>query len=68
MDSEGEQSLIHAVERLKADRATVIMITHRPSLVHAVDKVLVMRDGAVDMFGPRDEILKRLIKPVVRTA
>lgn len=68
MDSEGEQSLVHALERLKASGSTVVMITHRPSIVHSVDKVLVLKEGAVEAFGPRDEILKRLIKPVARAA
>ncbi len=65
MDTEGEQSLVRALERLKAARTTVIMITHRPAIVHAVDKVMVLRDGAVDVLGPREEVLKRLIKPVM---
>jgi ATP-binding cassette subfamily C protein/ATP-binding cassette subfamily C protein EexD len=68
MDSDGEQSLLHALDRLKKSGTTVVMITHRPSLVHAVDKILVMREGAVDAFGSREEVLKKLIKPVPRSA
>ncbi|TWT13898.1 type I secretion system permease/ATPase [Reyranella sp. CPCC 100927] len=68
MDTEGEMALMHALENLKARQATVIMITHRPSLVQSVDKVLVMRDGTAESFGPRDEVMKRLIQPVARPA
>ncbi|TWT01668.1 type I secretion system permease/ATPase [Reyranella sp. CPCC 100927] len=67
MDTDGEQSLIRALEQLKAMRSTVILITHRPAIVHAVDKVMVLRDGAIDVLGPRDDVLKRLIKPVMQT-
>lgn len=68
MDTDGEMALMHALENLKARQATVVMITHRPSLVQSVDKVLVMRDGIAESFGPRDEVMKRLIKPVARSA
>jgi ABC-type protease/lipase transport system fused ATPase/permease subunit len=37
-----------------------VLITHRPALVQQVDKVLLLRDGAVELFGPREEVLKRL--------
>jgi ATP-binding cassette subfamily C protein/ATP-binding cassette subfamily C protein EexD len=38
-------------------------VSHRPALVQGVDKVVVLRDGMVEMFGPRQEVLKRLLQP-----
>jgi len=61
LDGEGEVALARALEHLKERRATVVLVSHRPALVNQVDKVLVLRDGAAEMFGPRAEVLKRLM-------
>jgi ABC-type protease/lipase transport system fused ATPase/permease subunit len=63
LDGEGEVALARAIAHLKERRATVVLVSHRPALVNQVDKVLVLRDGAVETFGPRAEILKRLAAP-----
>ncbi|MDB5414752.1 MAG: type secretion system permease/ATPase [Rubritepida sp.] len=63
LDGEGEAVLARALEQLRARRVTVVLVSHRPSLVQGVDKVLVLKDGAVELFGPRDEVLKRLMAP-----
>jgi ABC-type protease/lipase transport system fused ATPase/permease subunit len=42
----------------------VILVSHRPTLVQGVDKVMLLKDGAIEMFGPRAEVLKRLMTPV----
>jgi ABC-type protease/lipase transport system fused ATPase/permease subunit len=53
-----------ALERLKEQGTTVILVSHRPTLVQGVDKVLLLlKDGALEMFGPRAEVLKRLMTP-----
>jgi ATP-binding cassette subfamily C protein/ATP-binding cassette subfamily C protein EexD len=62
LDGDAEQALIRGLERLKARGCTVILVSHRPTLVQGVDKVLLMRDGAVEAFGPRAEVLKRLVQ------
>ncbi len=66
MDMEGERALMRALEALKARRATVILVTHQFRLVQSVDKVLILRDGAVEMFGPRDDVMKQPVKPAAR--
>lgn len=63
LDGEGEAALLHALRMLKDEGTTVVLVSHRPSLVQGVDKVLVLREGMVEMFGPRTEVLKRLIQP-----
>jgi ABC-type protease/lipase transport system fused ATPase/permease subunit len=61
LDGDSEAHLIGALERLKANRTTVVLVSHRPTLVQGVDKVLLLKDGAMEMFGPRAEVLKRLM-------
>jgi ATP-binding cassette subfamily C protein/ATP-binding cassette subfamily C protein EexD len=62
LDGDAEQALIRGIEALKRRGVTVVLVSHRPTLVQGVDKVLLMRDGAVEAFGPRAEVLKRLVQ------
>lgn len=62
LDGDAEQALIRGLEQLRARGTTVILVSHRPTLVQGVDKVLLLRDGAVEAFGPRAEVLKRLVQ------
>jgi ATP-binding cassette subfamily C protein/ATP-binding cassette subfamily C protein EexD len=61
LDQAGEAALIDAIGRLKAQGTTVILVAHRPSLLVHVDQLLVLRDGAGVLFGPREEVLPRLM-------
>jgi PrtD family type I secretion system ABC transporter len=60
LDHEGEEALMRALQGLKAEGATLVVIAHRPSLLRGVDKILVLREGLVDRFGPRAEIMERV--------
>jgi ATP-binding cassette subfamily C protein/ATP-binding cassette subfamily C protein EexD len=62
LDGDAEQALIRGLEELKRRGTTVVLVSHRPTLVQGVDKVLLIRDGAVEAFGPRAEVLKRLVQ------
>jgi ATP-binding cassette subfamily C protein/ATP-binding cassette subfamily C protein EexD len=66
LDGDAEQALIRGLEELKRRGTTVVLVSHRPTLVQGVDKVLLMRDGAVEAFGPRAEVLKRLMQNQAR--
>jgi ATP-binding cassette subfamily C exporter for protease/lipase len=57
LDDQGEAALLETIKGLKQRGRTVVLITHRMGTLAAVDKVLVMQDGAVRAFGLRDEIL-----------
>jgi PrtD family type I secretion system ABC transporter len=61
LDAEGEASLQQVVRHLHQDRITLVLVTHRPSLLEHIDKVLVLREGMQDAFGPRDEILAKVL-------
>lgn len=66
LDSEGEAALVQGLMKLKESKATVILISHRPSIMNHVDKILVLRDGLVEMFGPKQDVLARLTRPVAQ--
>ena len=58
LDAMGEQALLQAILEAKRAGTTVVLIAHRPSIISIVDKILVLRDGMVDQFGPRTDIIK----------
>jgi PrtD family type I secretion system ABC transporter len=63
LDGEGEAALADALAELKRSGAVVVVVNHRPNLLRHADQVLVLENGAVSRFGPRDEVLRSLIRP-----
>jgi ATP-binding cassette subfamily C exporter for protease/lipase len=63
LDAEGEDALLQALEAMKANGATVVIISHKPSIFRTADKMLVLREGRIELFGPRDQVMARLTKP-----
>ena len=57
LDVPGERALATALLRAKDFRITVVAITQRPALLRSVDKIMVLKDGAVQAMGPRDDML-----------
>jgi ATP-binding cassette subfamily C exporter for protease/lipase len=62
LDESGEKSLFETLLELKRRGSTTIIITHRSSVLPAADKILILRDGQLAAFGPRDEVLAALNK------
>lgn len=60
LDDVGEAALVGTVQALKQAGRTVVVITHRMSVLQAVDKLLLMRDGTVQAYGERDAVLQAL--------
>ncbi len=60
LDGDGEQALAGTLGRLRQRGATVVLISQRAGVMALVDKVLVLKAGAIDAFGTRDEILRTL--------
>jgi len=60
LDQEGEMALLNAMRQRKALGATIIVVSHRTSLLEPIDKIGVMRDGVMEQFGDRDEILREM--------
>ena len=60
LDDAGDAALLAALLALKARHATVVVISHRTGVLPAIDKLLMLKDGQVAAFGPRDEVRKRM--------
>ena len=69
LDADGDAALANCIRALKEQGTTVVLVSHRPVTIGVVDKLLVLQDGAVAMFGPRAEVLARLTRgPTVQPA
>src|SRR5688572_27787741 len=60
LDSDGEEALLRTLQGLKNAGVTIVIIAHRPSLLRGADKMLVLREGMVDRFGSRAEVMERI--------
>ena len=60
LDEEGDAALARAIKEAKARGTTFVIMTHRTSVLGVADKMLVLRDGMQQAFGPRDEVLAAL--------
>jgi ATP-binding cassette subfamily C protein len=60
MDGAGEQALLNTIREAKKAGITVIIIAHRMSVMTVADKLLVLREGVVEQFGPRQDIMKAM--------
>ena len=60
LDEAGDAALAAAIAALKQLGTTFVVMTHRTSVLGVADKMLIMRDGAQQAFGPRDEVLAAL--------
>jgi ATP-binding cassette subfamily C protein len=61
LDSAGDTALVRALQHAKEQKITVITITQRPALLNSVDKILLLVNGTVALFGVRGEVLKALV-------
>ncbi len=60
LDSQGDAALASAIAQFKSRGTTFVVMTHRTSVLGVADKMLVLRDGQTQMFGPKDDVLKSL--------
>jgi ATP-binding cassette subfamily C exporter for protease/lipase len=60
LDEQGDAALANAISQLSASGTTFVVMTHRTSVLAVANKMLVLRDGQTQMFGPRDDVLKAL--------
>lgn len=63
LDAEGESALMAALARAKEAGATIIMISHKIGAFQLANKAMVIVNGQIVGFGPRDEVLSRFVKP-----
>jgi ATP-binding cassette subfamily C protein len=60
LDAEGESQLVATLAELKKRNVSAVVIAHRMGVLGVVDKILVLREGRIEAFGERDEVLGRL--------
>jgi ATP-binding cassette subfamily C protein EexD len=60
LDEQGELALSRALVKLKASQVTVILVTHRHNILSNVDKLLILNEGALALYGPRDQVIAHL--------
>ena len=63
LDTVGEQALSRAIADMKACGSTIVVIAHRPMLLAQLDQILVLQEGQVQLFGPREAVLAQLSRP-----
>ena len=68
LDDAGEVALFKAIQELKAKGRTVFLITHRPGAVAVADRILMLRDGRVQIDGPRDAVIAALQAAAAKAA
>ena len=60
LDEVGEQALAATIEALRAQQKTVVVVSHRPSLIKLADQVCVLKNGEIQHFGPAAQVLAKL--------
>ena len=60
LDDQGEQALAQAIQKLKQRGCTTVLITHRPSILGLVDKIMVLADGQIVAYDSRDKVLEQM--------
>lgn len=68
LDEEGDAALAGAIRMMKSRGTTFVVMTHRTSVLAVADKMLVLRDGQTQAFGPRDDVLAALQKAAQQAA
>jgi ATP-binding cassette, subfamily C, bacterial len=67
LDAAGEQALTDTLKRAKEKRVTVVVITQRPAVLNTMDKLLILRAGRLEAFGPPSDVLLRLVRPPAKS-
>ncbi|MCV6598724.1 MAG: type I secretion system permease/ATPase [Mangrovicoccus sp.] len=62
LDNDGSEALNAAIREMKEDGKSILIMAHRPAAIQECDKLLVLESGSVRAFGPRDEVLRKLVK------
>ncbi|WFU26422.1 type I secretion system permease/ATPase [Bradyrhizobium sp. CB1717] len=63
LDAEGDQALTQAILGVRARGGIVIVVAHRTSALAGVDQLIVMAEGRMQAFGPKDALLAKMMQP-----
>lgn len=64
LDAEGETALTNAIKTMRNCGSIVIVIAHRPSAIAAVDTILCLTQGKMTAFGPKEDVMKKVMAPI----
>ncbi|HSF92706.1 MAG TPA: type I secretion system permease/ATPase, partial [Paracoccaceae bacterium] len=64
LDAEGSDALNKVAEEMKSARKSVIIMTHRPAAIASCDQLIILDAGKVVAKGPRDEVLRKMVRNV----
>jgi PrtD family type I secretion system ABC transporter len=65
LDTEGDEALTRAIRSSRERGAIVVVVAHRPIGIEAVDQILVLKDGRMQAFGPKETVLAQVLQPRV---
>jgi PrtD family type I secretion system ABC transporter len=68
LDDDGEAALVHAISTMKTAGATVVIISHRPSILGVTDQIMVIEGGEIRMFADRASVMAAVTRPVLAGA
>jgi PrtD family type I secretion system ABC transporter len=68
LDSEGDEALTRAVRSARERGAIVVVVAHRPIGIEGVDQILVLKEGRMQAFGPKETVLAQVLQPRVAPA
>jgi PrtD family type I secretion system ABC transporter len=62
LDTEGDEALTRAIRGARERGAVVVVVAHRPIGIEAVDQILVLKDGRMQAFGPKEQVLAQVLQ------
>jgi PrtD family type I secretion system ABC transporter len=65
LDTEGDEALTRAIRAARERGAIVVVVAHRPVGIEAVDQILVLKDGRMQAFGAKEQVLAQVLQPRV---
>jgi ATP-binding cassette, subfamily C, bacterial PrsD len=66
LDADGENGLVRAIETLRQRGSIVIVVSHRPNALAALNVAMVLYEGRMIAFGPREDVFARVARPTTR--
>jgi len=61
LDDQGEKALVAGIKKLKEKKISMVLVSHRPSVLSVADKVLVLKDGQIRIYGPTKQVIQTLM-------
>jgi len=60
LDADGEAALAEAITELRSRGTTIVMVSHKPNVLAQADKLMMIRNGRVELFGPREDVMRTM--------